>query len=233
LFQIYQILIPLENLQDHAKFVELAEKYFIEINNTKPKTRKKFKNHATKDLYVYKDINQAHLITGGTTFGYNQEERAVSNVISNILGEGSSSRLFQSLREKNGIAYQINTFMNSFYDISTLGVYLSTNESSFRKAYKLVMNEFEKMKTKKVSQKELKRTKEYIKGHLQMSLESTSNRMMRMGHSLLYYDKIKSINDSIKEIESVSQDEILEYSQILFTPHNVSSVLIASKNLFD
>ena len=68
---------------------------------------------------------------------------------------------------------------------------------------------------------------------MQMSLESTSNRMMRMGHSLLYYNKIKELEESMSEIDSVTREDILEYSQTLFEPKNVSSALIASKNLLN
>lgn len=216
---------------EHEKIVGFADKYLNNLKSIKKRRRKKHNSQSVSNLFTYKDINQAHLIIGGTTFGYDRIERATSNVISNILGEGSSSRLFQSLREKNGIAYQINTFMNSFYDISTFGVYLSTNESSLSKANNLILAEFDKMKNKEVSKKELKRAKEYIKAHIQMSLESTSNRMMRMGHSILYYDKIKKLEVSMNEIEAVTSEDILEYSKILFADSNVSSALIASKNL--
>jgi len=86
------------------------------------------------------------------------------------------------------------------------------------------------LKNKIVNKRELKRGKEYIKGHMQMSLESTSNRMMRMGYSLLYFDRIKPIEDSISEIDAITSEEILEFSKILFDEENISSVLIASKN---
>lgn len=218
---------------DHNKLVILAEKYLTKVKTSKGKRRQKFRQKNIENIYSYKDVNQAHLIVGGTTFGYNQKERAICNVISNILGEGSSSRLFQTLREKNGIAYQINSFMNSFYDISSFGVYLSTNNESLLKANDLVLKEFYKMKNKKVSTKELNRAKEYIKGHVQMSLEGTSNRMMRMGHSILYFNRIKSIAESMTEIDDVSQDDIINYSQILFEDSNISSALIASKNLLN
>jgi predicted Zn-dependent peptidase len=216
---------------EHEELLRIAEKYLTGIHSNSTKKRKKYKKQPASDIFTYKDINQAHLIVGGTTFGYDSKERAISNVISNILGEGSSSRLFQTLREKNGIAYQINSFMNSFYDISSIGVYLSTNEASLNKANQLIFTEFNNMKSKKVSVKELKRAKEYIKAHVQMSLESTSNRMMRMGHSLLYYNKIKDLEESMSEIDAVTQEEILDYSQILFDQKNVSSALIASKKL--
>ena len=218
---------------EHDELVDMTAKYLTNIKKSKPRKRKKCRTLEAADKYFYKDINQAHLIIGGTTFGYNSEKRAVINLISNILGEGSSSRLFQRLREKNGIAYQINSFMNSFYDVSSFGVYLSTNDSSLKKAYRLIIEEFEKMKNKKVSSRELKRAKEYIKGHMQMSLESTSNRMMRMGNSLLYFDRIKPIEESIAEIDAITIDDISIYSQRLFGEENISHVLVASKDLIN
>ena len=232
-YNVNNFCIVASGAVDHNKLVILAEKYLTQVKTSKAKRRQKFKQKNIQNIYSYKDVNQAHLIIGGTTFGYNQKERVISNVISNILGEGSSSRLFQTLREKNGIAYQINSFMNSFYDISSFGVYLSTNNESLVKANEIVLKEFYKMKNKKVSTKELNRAKEYIKGHVQMSLEGTSNRMMRMGHSILYFNRIKPIAESMKEIDDVSQDDIFNYAQILFDDSNISSALIASKNFLN
>jgi predicted Zn-dependent peptidase len=123
--------------------------------------------------------------------------------------------------------------MNSFYDVSTFGVYVSTNLNSLTKAKDLIYKEFQKFKLKPVNDKELKRTKEFIKGHVQLSLESTSNRMMRMGQSLLYFNKIKSVEESLLEIDSVTKEDILSYSQKLFDPQNVSSVLLSSKNFLN
>jgi len=229
-YSVNNFCIVASGAVDHETLVTLSENYLQNINPTKGKRRKLFHKNEVSNNFTYKDINQAHLIVGGTTFGYNKKERAVSNVISNILGEGSSSRLFQTLREKNGIAYQINTFMNSFYDISSFGVYVSTNDASLIRAHDLIYTEFNKIKNKYVSNKELKRAKEYIKAHVQMSLENTSNRMMRMGHSMLYYNRIKELEESMNEIEAVTKEEILDYSKELFGEMNISSTLIASKD---
>jgi len=224
---------------EHLELIKLAEKYLSNstttiIGNKKfIYKRKTFKPKASKNLFVHKNIQQAHMIIGGPTYGYKHKERAVINLISNILGEGSSSRLFISLREQNGITYQVNSFMNSFSDTSSFGIYISTNNNSLPKAKKIIENEFEKIKTKTVSQKELKRAKEYIKGHLLMSLESTSNRMMRIGTSLLYMNRIKSVEESIKEIEKVTPEDILNYSKKLLSKKNLSYVIINSKNIFN
>lgn len=183
------------------------------------------------NLYVNKDIQQAHLIMGRVTPGYNEKIRTKISVLSHILGEGSSSRLFQTVREKNGIAYQINSFLNSFYDISTIGVYLSTNEKSFHKAEDLIINEFRKMKRNKISTEELERGKNFLKGNIIMSLENTTNRMMRNAQSLIYDNKVKTVEETVKEIESVTREDILELSNQFFDYDRYNKVVISSKNL--
>ncbi len=230
-YSINNLYIIASGNVDHNKLIQLTEKYLTNLKVGNSKKRKLCTSQKVENVFVQKDINQTHLIVGGITHGYNNKDRAISNLITNMLGEGSSSRLFQSLRERNGIAYQINSFMNSFYDISSFGVYFSTNESSFKKAKKIVDFEFEKFREKGVAEKELQSAKEYIKGHVQMSLESTSNRMMRMGNSLLYFNKIKSEEESMAEIDAVTKNDILNYAQTLLNPENLSSVLISSKNL--
>jgi predicted Zn-dependent peptidase len=239
-YNLHNLFIIASGAVNEIKLIKLVEKYFNNNSNkslisTKKQTnkRKLFVPQEPQNLFVYKDIQQAHMIIGGSTFGYKHKERAVANLISNILGEGSSSRLFISLREKNGITYQVNTFMNSFYDTSSFGVYISTNDNSLKKAKNIIEKEFEKMKTKHVTNKELKRAKEYIKGHMLMSLESTSNRMMRMGSSMLYLNKVKDVEESIKEIEAVTADDILKHSRKLLDRKNLSTVIISAKNILD
>jgi predicted Zn-dependent peptidase len=102
--------------------------------------------------------------------------------------------LFQSIREKNGIAYQVNSFLNSFFDISTFGVYLSTSDKMIFKAMELIDAEFKKLRNKKITKKELNKAKEYFKGSIFMSLESTTNRMVRLANSMIYFDKINCRN---------------------------------------
>jgi len=230
------LVIVASGAVSHNQLLKMIEKYFKHKKKNIDtgfhlKNRKKFSYKVSKNLFIQKDINQAHMILGGPTYGYKHKERAVINLISNILGEGSSSRLFLSLREKNGIAYQVNTFMNTFWDVSSFGVYLSTNDESLPKAKLLIEKEFEKLKTKKITHKELKKAKEYIKGSLQLSLESTSNRMIRMGSSLLYYGIVKTVEESIKEIDAVTREDIQKYSQKLLNPKNLSNISISSANL--
>ena len=147
-----------------------------------------------------------------------------------ILGEGSSSRLFQSIRERNGIAYQVNSFLNSFYDVSSFGVYLSTNEKMMDKALSIVDREFRKMKTSKVSERELKKAKEAMKGHFLLSLENTSNRMFRMAQSELYYNRIKNTDEIIRDIDSVTREDIIDLANELLDEKSFVKIIIKSKD---
>ena len=217
---------------EHKKLIALTEKYITKDMGVRKSSREIVKINPAQDQLISKEIQQTHMILGNTTYGYQDyKNRIAVNVLSQILGEGSSSRLFQRLREKNGIAYQINTFLNSFYDISTFGAYISTNDKSFSKAQKLIFDEFKKIKSKKVSEQELKRAKEYLKGSILMSMESTSNRMIRMAQSYIYFGKIHSTDESVAIIDEVSSEQVLELANMLLEEKELNKVIISSGNL--
>ncbi|KUG25715.1 peptidase, m16 family [hydrocarbon metagenome] len=215
----------------HENLVEYAEKYFTKDLGKDKRRRNEVRLNNTQDLHVFKEIQQSHFIIGKPTYGYNDKKRVKVSLLSHLLGEGSSSRLFQSIREKNGIAYQVNSFLNSFFDISTFGVYLSTSDKMINKAVDIIESEFKKLRTKKISKKELSKAKEYFKGSIYMSLESTTNRMIRLANSMIYFNKVKSLNDTILEIDSITTNDILEISNELLNENSMNKVVISSKNI--
>lgn len=225
------LYIVASGLVDHEKIIKYVDKYFTKNLASSGKRRKRIDPVKPTDVQIYKDIQQAHLIFGRSAPGMKDDLRIPINLLSHILGEGSSSRLFQSVRERNGIAYQVNSFLNSFFDISSFGIYLSTNEKSIEKAHTIILNEFAKLRNKKVSEKELKKAKEYLKGNLLMSLESTTNRMLRIAQSVIYFDEIETIENSISKIDAVSRDQILYLSNEYLNPETFSKTIISSKNL--
>ena len=135
------------------------------------------------------------------------------------------------MRERNGITYQVNSFLNSFYDVSSFGVYFSTNQKSFNKAVKLVYREFEKLSNKPVGITELKRAKEYVKGNIFMSLENTTNRMMRLAQSMIYFNRIKSLEETMSEIDSLTREELFELSKNIFDLNKYSQVIISPSHI--
>jgi predicted Zn-dependent peptidase len=208
---------------EHKDLIKYAKKYITKnFKASNNKTRGLILNTAG-DIHIAKETQQVHYILGRPTYGHNEKKRNIASVLSHLLGEGSSSRLFQKVREENGIAYQINTFVNSFYDISTFGVYLSTNTKSVYKAQDLIFEELDKIKKRKVGKVELDRAKEYLIGNMLMSLESTTNRMLRIAQSMIYFNKIKSVDDTVKHIKAVTADQVLEIANEIFDSSNNTS----------
>ncbi len=213
---------------DHDEIVRLIESRAYKSKKLKRPKKKNLPIKIADDLFLQKEIQQAHVIIGRSAVGYDNDDRIKVNLLSHILGEGSSSRLFHTLREKNGITYQINSFLNSFTDVSSFGVYFSTGDKSLQKATDLVYKEFDKIIQKGINKREFNRAKEYLKGQLLMQLESTSNRMIRMAQSLLYLNKVKLIQQSIDNINAITLDEILEISKDLLDSEKFSKVIISS-----
>jgi predicted Zn-dependent peptidase len=226
-----RLVIAASGAVEHERLLHFTNRYFNGDLGTSSVRRRYFNtNNPVKFELIDKEIQQVHAIIGKPTVGYKSEERVKAALLTQVLGEGSSSRLFQAVRERNGIAYQINSFLNSFYDISSFGVYLSTNEKLVDKALGLIYKEFRKLREKKISSRELSKAKEALKGNFILSLENTSNRMIRMAQSELYYNRIKSTDEVLKSIESVSIDDIIETANDLLDEDSLFKIIIKSKN---
>ena len=226
-----KMLIAASGAVDHEQLIKLAQKYIIK-DFGKSKVKRKTANQKNNEGFlkiIDKDIQQVHTIVGRVTCGYNDEKRTAISVFNQLFGEGSSSRLFQAVREKNGIAYQVNSFLNSFFDVSTFGVYLSTNDKMMDKALDIIYKEFKKIKEKKISSRELDKAKESLKGNLILSLENTSNRMIRMAQSEIYFDRIKTVEESIGKIETITESDILEIANELLNEELFDKIIIKSQ----
>jgi predicted Zn-dependent peptidase len=225
------MIISASGSVEHDKLLRLTDKYFSKDLGKRGVKRKLLNIAPAPDHRIVKSIQQVHMILGKATYGYQDKKRITANILSHILGEGSSSRLFQIIREKNGIGYQVNSFLNSFYDISSFGIYVSTNEKQADKAQSLVLNEFKKIREKLVSEKELSRAKEYIKGNMILNLESTTSRMFRISNSELYYNRLVTIEEVIKMIDSVTVKEILEIANEILEENYLTKIIISPSDI--
>ncbi len=227
-----KLIISVSGAVEHEQVLKLVNKYLLKDLGISGSRRRYFNHQQTpaRIELIDKKIQQVHTIIGRTAFGFRDEHRIKIALLNQILGEGSSSRLFQSVRERNGIAYQVNSFLNSFKDVSTFGVYFSTNEKMTEKAVSLILKEFKKLKTATISERELKKAKESIKGNILLSLENTSNRMIRMAQSELYFNRIKNTEEVIKNIDSVKTTDILEIANEIFDEKSFITIIIKSNN---
>jgi predicted Zn-dependent peptidase len=229
-YSLDNLLIAASGALNHDELTSLTQKYFRKTKQNNSRKRRVFLKSTPSESLIEKDIQQVHSIIGRDTIGYKDERRLTLKVLSILLGEGSSSRLFQAVREKLGITYQINSFLNSYNDVSAFGVYFSTNDKQADKVVNIIFREFKKLRDKKVSQKELSRVKEYLKGSIILGLENTSNRMIRMANSIIYYNRVITVEEILNKIDLISVDDILELSNQYLCEKDFTRIFVRSTN---
>ncbi|MFA6457022.1 MAG: pitrilysin family protein [Bacteroidota bacterium] len=211
----------------HDHLVMLAEKYLTRRKAVGEhfKTFSPIRPKHSKKQYA-KPIQQAHLCTGTIAFSVHNKMRYPAMVMNSVLGDGMSSRLFQQIREKHGLAYSVYSFLGLMKDTGSFGIYAGTDVKSVQNTLDLAYTELHKMKSKTLSITELRRAKAQLKGSMLLSLESTSNRMMRLGNGELYYGTFTPLDSIVRNIDSVTADDVQTVSQQLFDTEKFTTVIL-------
>ena len=208
IYQPSQLLITAAGRVDHDVLVRLAESRFgalqsaeIGLNDPQPAT------HAAI-TYKKKKLQQVHLCLGVPAFPVAHAKRYGSYLLSAILGGGMSSRLFQNIRERQGLAYAVFSELNLFRDTGCLAIYAGTSPAQVRRVVSSVLDELRDLKDRLVPADELRRAKDHLKGSLILSLESTSSRMANLARQELYFGRFLSMEELRAAIEAVTAEEL-------------------------
>ena len=169
-----------------------------------------------------KNIEQNHLNVAFPGAGVNDDSRYALLLLSGILGGGVSSRLFQNIREKYGLCYNVYSFTSSYLDTGVLGIYTATSSATQSDALKLILREIESIRENGVTDTELSLAKEQAKSNILMSLESTSSRMTRIGRSELFSGRVLLPEEMIERYDSVTKETIKDLAGRLLTPDSMS-----------
>ena len=184
----------------------------------------------TPSINIFKkDIEQTHISIGSKSISILDEDRYTLALIDVCLGGGMSSRLFQEIREKRGLAYSINTFESIYRPAGVFGVYAGVNPSNTDEVVKLIWEEMEKIKAEGFAEEEFERAKTQIKGGLLIGLESTKYRASRNGRSELYFNKIFSTQEICDAIDKVTQADIIRLSNKMFNKEVTGISMICPK----
>jgi predicted Zn-dependent peptidase len=147
---------------------------------------------------------------GVPSYSISHERRYVSYVLNTLLGGGMSSRLFQNIRERQGLAYAIFSELNPFRDTGCLSVYAGTSLESASKVVDSIIEEFRKLKAHSVPAEEVRRAKDQLKGSLMLSLESSTARMSNLARQEMYFDRFFGLDEIIERIEQVTAEDLLQ-----------------------
>lgn len=181
---------------------------------------------STKVEVYSRDISQVHLCIGTRTFPFYDPRRYAMLALNTILGGGMSSRLFQNIREKTGIAYSIYSYVDFLRDTGIFGTYAGIDVSQFKKALRLILVEFQKLKSQPLTQEELFRVKSQLKGNLMLGLESTSNRMTRLAKTEIYLNRYFTLDETLAAVERVTEEEVLEVAKELLEPDRLNLTIL-------
>src|SRR5262249_20750431 len=150
-------------------------------------------------------------------------KRYAAYVLNTLLGGGMSSRLFQNIRERQGLAYAIFSELNPYSDTGCLSVYAGTSRQSAPKVVESIVREFRLLKQQQVGEEELRRTKEQLKGSLMLSLESSTARMSNLARQEMYFDHFFGLDEMIQRIEAVSAEDLVELSREYFRSEAIAA----------
>jgi len=177
---------------------------------------------ARRVRFSEKDTEQYHLCLGGAGVGRKDERRFALRVLEGVLGSTSSSRLFQEVRERRGLAYSVFSFSNMYAHTGEIGLYVGTRPDNLEQALAVIATELERCVEHPASEAELTRSRENLKGRVVLSMESTGARMSHLGGSLLHEMPILSMDEVIERIDAVTLDELQALAAGLFAVENLS-----------
>jgi predicted Zn-dependent peptidase len=174
-------------------------------------------------LFQRKKTEQYHVCLGAPGIARSDRRRFAASLLDGLLGGSASSRLFQEIREKRGLAYAVYTFGTQYTDTGLMGFYVGTREENLAECLEIAMSEIADVAAGNVSDSELERAKENLKGRILLSMEATSNRMSRLGKSLITDTELLMLDRIVAEIDAVTSDAVAELAGMLLAPERLSA----------
>lgn len=214
------------------KIFRLAERYLGDVPSVKAdKTRSSFDQYAPKAIEQTKPTFQAQCVLGTTAYAIADEKRLPFFLLINLLGgPGMNSRLNLAIREKYGFVYSIEAHYSPYIDTGALGIFFGTDGRHAKRVYQLVLRELEKLRTKELGNLQLHMAKEQLRGQLAMSEENNNSLMLMLSKSLLDLGEVRSLEDVFKQIDTVTQQNLLEVANEVFEPTLLSTLTYLPEN---
>jgi predicted Zn-dependent peptidase len=223
------IIVSAAGNLDHDRFVELVTKHFEHMKPRKNGFHSPVPKIVSKiTLRNKKALEQVQLCLGVPSHPIAHEKRHAGYILNTLLGGGMSSRLFQNIRERQGLVYSIYSDLNPYRDTGCLAVYAGTSRESASKVVQSVVSEFHKLKAEPVPADELRRSKDQLKGSLMLSLESSSARMSNLARQEMYFDRFYDLDELIAKIEAVTVEDLTSLANEFFNTESVAVTILGN-----
>jgi predicted Zn-dependent peptidase len=225
------IIISAAGNLDHGKFVELVNQHFRQMKPVKNGFHSAPPQIVPKIILRNKKaLEQVQICVGVPSHPIAHARRHASYILNTLLGGGMSSRLFQNIRERQGLAYAIYSDLSPYRDTGCLSVYAGTSRESANKVVQCIVAEFRKLKSEQVPAEELRRSKDQLKGSLMLSLESSTARMSNLARQEMYFDHFNDMDELLEKIESVTAEELQQLAQEFFQTDSIAVTVLGNLN---
>ena len=213
---------------EHARVRDLIQQAFGSVkrtgeplNGTPPKV-------VPQVITRTKDIEQSHVCLGTPSYPQRHDDRYVSYILNTVLGGSMSSRLFQNVREKRGLAYSVFSGMSAYRDAGNLTIYAGCADDAIDEVVDLCVVELKALKRTPVPESELRRAKDHLKGSLMLSLENTASRMSHLARQEIYFDRHFGLDETLAGVENVSAEDVQRVANDLFSGGQLAATVVGS-----
>ena len=217
----------------HDRLVALVSQHFESIAPGGPAVEDSAPTtHARISLRNKKALEQVHLCLGVPSYPLPHRQRFACYVLNTLLGGGMSSRLFQNIRERQGLAYAVFSELSPYRDTGCLSIYAGTSLDSTPKVVAAILKEFRDLKEQPLAEEELRRAKDHLKGSLMLGLESTSSRMANLARQEMYFGQFFSLDELVESIEAVSAGDVQSIAKTFFNPGQIAVTVLGKLEKF-
>ena len=227
------VVITAAGRLEHARFVGLVTERFGKLERSSEVAADTIPRPAPHiTLRKKKELEQVHICIGVPALPMSDRRRFAVSVLNNVLGGGMSSRLFQNIRERQGLAYAIFSELNAYKDVGMLSVYAGTSIETAPKVIECIMQEFQRLKNDLLTSEELRRSKDHLKGSTLLALESTGQRMNSLARYHLYFNRYFTPEELIAMLESVTAEDVRQVAREFFQWERVAASVVGNLDGF-
>lgn len=209
------------------KLIAWAEKYLGDVpTNIRQYDRVEVKKYIPQSLTIEKDTHQSHVIIGNVAYDYKDSRRLHLHLLNNLLGgPGMNSRLNMALREKNGIAYNVESTFTPYSGTGVFSIYFGTDEENLFRSFSIVDKELKKLKNKELGSLQLHKAARQLKGQLAISADIRENLMLNMGKSFLLYDQVDDLDVIYKKIDTITAKDLMDIANNILADNQLSYLI--------
>jgi predicted Zn-dependent peptidase len=211
---------------DHGQLRDLVSRAFQSVSTNGETFSQQAPKVVPQVITRTKELEQSHVCLGTDSYPQSHEDRYVSYILNTILGGSMSSRLFQNVREKRGLAYSVFSGLSAYRDAGNITIYAGCSNEAVGEVIDLCVEELRQLKREPVPESELRRAQDHLKGSLMLSLENTASRMSHLARQEIYFDRHFGLDETLAGVQRVTVDDVRRVASDLFSNGSLAATVL-------